>query len=581
MKENYTIGINFLHSDTSACIFKNNELIAASEEERFTRVKHTSFFPENSIKYCLNEAQINLSNVDYITINSNPFTSLLRKIYFILTNPFSLKIVFQSIKNTKSKISLKNQILKIDPINKFKGDIKFIDHHESHIASSMFSSNFEESVNLSLDGFGDFASCAWGLKNKDNFKIDNKIYFPHSLGIFYQSLTQFLGFKYYGDEYKVMGLSPYGQPKFRNEIAKLVIKTDYGFKLNLDYFRHHKQKIFHINEDGQFVYENLYSKKLLDLLGTERRPNEKLEQKHMDLAKSIQVVYEDIFFHILNLLNKKYKNVHNLTLSGGCAMNSVANGKISNNSNFKNIYICPNPGDAGGSVGSSLSFLKKNFNYQFDIKKYSYLGNSFTNDEIFEILEKEKIKSQYKIQIFENEKLYSFVTDHLKKGNVIGWFQGKMEWGPRALGNRSIIADARNPKIKEIINSKIKRRESFRPFAPSILEECVGEWFEEKKKVPYMSEVYKIKSEKRKIIPGVTHVDGTGRLQTVNKKDNERYYNLIKYFFENTNVPIILNTSFNENEPIVNKPIEAINCFKRTSMDVLVLENWVISRNQA
>lgn len=581
MKENYTIGINFLHSDTSACIFKNNELIAASEEERFTRVKHTSFFPENSIKYCLNEAQINLSNVDYITINSNPFTSLLRKIYFILTNPFSLKIVFQSIKNTKSKISLKNQILKIDPINKFKGDIKFIDHHESHIASSMFSSNFEESVNLSLDGFGDFASCAWGLKNKDNFKIDNKIYFPHSLGIFYQSLTQFLGFKYYGDEYKVMGLSPYGQPKFRNEIAKLVIKTDYGFKLNLDYFRHHKQKIFHINENGQFVYENLYSKKLLDLLGTERRPNEKLEQKHMDLAKSIQVVYEDIFFHILNLLNKKYKNVHNLTLSGGCAMNSVANGKISNNSNFKNIYICPNPGDAGGSVGSSLSFLKKNFNYQFDIKKYSYLGNSFTNDEIFEILEKEKIKSQYKIQIFENEKLYSFVTDHLKKGNVIGWFQGKMEWGPRALGNRSIIADARNPKIKEIINSKIKRRESFRPFAPSILEECVGEWFEEKKKVPYMSEVYKIKSEKRKIIPGVTHVDGTGRLQTVNKKDNERYYNLIKYFFENTNVPIILNTSFNENEPIVNKPIEAINCFKRTSMDVLVLENWVISRNQA
>lgn len=580
MKTSYTIGINFLHSDTSACIFKNNKLIAAYEEERFTRVKHTSFFPTNAIKHCLNEAQIHLSDVDYITINSNPFSSLIKKIGFIISNPFSLGIVFQSIKNTKNKISLKKKIFKIDPINRFKGKIKFIDHHESHIASSMFSSNFKDSVNLSLDGFGDFASCAWGLRYQDNLKLDNKIYFPHSLGIFYQSLTQFLGFKSYGDEYKVMGLSPYGKPKFYNEISELIKKNNKGFKLNLDYFRHHKQKIFHISENGQFVYENLYSKKLLDLLGKNRNPHEKIEQRHMDLAKSIQAVYEDVFFHILNLLNKKYKNVQNLTLSGGCAMNSVANGKILSNTKFKNIYINPNPGDAGGSVGSSLSFLKKKFNYEFDLKNYSYLGNSFTNNEISKILDEEKISSEFNQEYLENNKLYPYITNHLVKGNVIGLFQGRMEWGPRALGNRSIIADARNPKIKDIINNKIKRRESFRPFAPSILEEYVGDWFEEKNKVPYMSEVYKIKQEKQKIIPGVTHVDGTGRLQTVNKNDNEKYYNLIKNFFENTNVPIILNTSFNENEPIVNKPIEAINCFKRTKMDVLVLENWVISRNQ-
>ena len=580
MKTSYTIGINFLHSDTSACIFKNNKLIAAYEEERFTRVKHTSFFPTNAIKHCLNEAQIHLSDVDYITINSNPFSSLIKKIGFIISNPFSLGIVFQSIKNTKNKISLKKKIFKIDPINRFKGKIKFIDHHESHIASSMFSSNFKDSVNLSLDGFGDFASCAWGLRYQDNLKLDNKIYFPHSLGIFYQSLTQFLGFKSYGDEYKVMGLSPYGKPKFYNEISELIKKNNKGFKLNLDYFRHHKQKIFHISENGQFVYENLYSKKLLDLLGKNRNPHEKIEQRHMDLAKSIQAVYEDVFFHILNLLNKKYKNVQNLTLSGGCAMNSVANGKILSNTKFKNIYINPNPGDAGGSVGSSLSFLKKKFNYEFDVKNYSYLGNSFTNNEISKILDEEKISSEFNQEYLENNKLYPYITNHLVKGNVIGLFQGRMEWGPRALGNRSIIADARNPKIKDIINNKIKRRESFRPFAPSILEEYVGDWFEEKNKVPYMSEVYKIKQEKQKIIPGVTHVDGTGRLQTVNKNDNEKYYNLIKNFFENTNVPIILNTSFNENEPIVNKPIEAINCFKRTKMDVLVLENWVISRNQ-
>ncbi len=580
MKTNYTIGINFLHSDTSACIFKNNKLIAASEEERFLRVKHTSLFPENAIKYCLSEAKINLSDVDFITINSNPFSSLLKKIGFIFLNPFSLGIAFQSIRNTKSKISLKKQILKIDPINRFKGKIKFIDHHESHIASSMFSCGYKESVNLSLDGFGDFASCAWGLSYQDNFKLDNKIYFPHSLGIFYQSLTQFLGFKSYGDEYKVMGLSPYGEPKFYKEISKLVIKNNKGFKLNLDYFKHHKQKIFHVSENGQFIYENLYSKKLLDLLGKNRNSNDKIDQRHMDIAKSTQAVYEDVFFHILNLLNKKYKDIYNLNLSGGCAMNSVANGKILSNTKFKNIYISPNPGDAGGSVGSSLSFLKKELNYEFDIKNYSYLGNSFTNEEIFKVLNKEKISLQFNLEYLENEKLYSFLTSHLLKGNVIGFFQGRMEWGPRALGNRSIIADARNPKIKDIINSKIKRRESFRPFAPSILEEYVGDWFELKKKVPYMSEVYKIKEEKQKIIPGVTHVDGTGRLQTVNKTDNEKYYNLIKNFFENTNVPIILNTSFNENEPIVNKPVEAINCFKRTKMDVLVLENWVISRNQ-
>jgi len=296
------------------------------------------------------------------------------------------------------------------------------------------------------------------------------------------------------------------------------------------------------------------------------------------LAKSVQTVYEDIFFHLLNIIYKKY-NVENLSISGGCAMNSVANGKIIKNTNFKNIYISPNPGDAGGSVGSASIYINKKYKKKFHVQNYAYLGNSYKNDEILKVLKENSIDDKFEVKFLDDNDLYSRVSKSLTEEKIVGWFQEKMEWGPRALGNRSILADARNPKIKDIINSKIKRRESFRPFAPSILEDQVTNWFEVDKKVPFMSEVYLIKSEKKKLIPGVTHVDGTGRLQTVSFNNNPRYYNLIKQFFNITKVPIILNTSFNENEPIVNKPIEAINCFERTSMDILVLGNWFIFRN--
>lgn len=574
----FTLGINFLHSDSSACLFKNNKLIAASEEERFTRFKHTGIFPKNSIIFCLNFANIKLSDVEYVTINSNPFSSLLKKFFFLVKNPASFKIAVNSLKNSKKKISLVNRINEIDKINKFKGKIKYIDHHESHIASSLYFSDFKESINVSVDGFGDFVSCAWGIYKNNKLKITNKINFPHSLGIFYQSITQFLGFNNYGDEYKVMGLSPYGKPKYKDEISKLIYKTQNGFKLNLEYFLHHKQNVFEINNNGQFIYKDLFSNKIINLLGKKRLIDQKIEQKHMDLARSAQDIYEDIFLHILKLAHSKNDNIKNLNLSGGCAMNSVANGKILNNTNFKNIYISPNPGDAGGSIGSSLIFLDKNFNYNFDVENYSYLGNSFSNDEISNILKRKKLNKTFDVNFFEDYDLYDLISNQLINEKIVGWFKGRMEWGPRSLGNRSILADARNPKMKDIINKKIKRRESFRPFAPSILEEYVSDWFEVKKKVPFMSEVYKIKKDKRNIIPSVSHVDGTGRLQTVNIKNNEKYYQLIKNFFKQTKVPIILNTSFNENEPIVNNPLEAINCFERTNMDTLVLENWVISR---
>tara|TARA_B100000787_G_scaffold141355_1_gene110445 strand:+ start:10459 stop:12183 length:1725 start_codon:yes stop_codon:yes gene_type:complete len=572
----YILGINFLHSDSSACLFKDGHLICATEEERFTRIKHTMAFPIEAINYCLKSEKLDISMIDVITINSNPISSLLRKILFILQSPTSIAIAFSSISNSRKKLNLKNYISKIDSKKKFNGSIKYIDHHESHIASSLFFNNFNECVNLSIDGFGDFVSCAWGHSTENNIKLDKKIYFPHSLGIFYQAMTQYLGFKNYGDEYKVMGLSSYGEPKYVNEVSKLIKKDKEGFKLNLDYFLHHKKSILSTNND-QAIYKNLYSKKLIELLGDERKNDEKITKKHMDLAKSIQTVYENIFFYMLENLYKKYKS-DNLSLSGGCAMNSVANGKIIEKTSFKKIYTSPNPGDAGGSVGSASVYIYNSLNKPISVKNYAYLGSKYDLEYIKKILDKNNLIKKYKVNYLDDDQLYKKIALALSESKIIGWFQGSAEWGARALGNRSIIADARNPKIKDIINSKIKRRESFRPFAPSILYEKMNEWFDIDKEVPFMSEVYPIKKEKISLLPGITHVDGTGRLQTVKKQNNLKYYNLIKSFYELTGVPIILNTSFNENEPIVNNPTEAIECFDRTDMDLLVLENYVISR---
>ena len=575
----YTIGINFLHSDSSACIFTDDKLIAAVEEERFTRSKHTSKFPINSIKFCLEEANISISDVNFVTINTNPYSSLLKKSLFTITNLSSIRVALRSILNTTKKFKIIDHLNDVEKNNTFNGEIKYVDHHTSHIASSLYFSEFDKCANISVDGFGDFASTSWGFYDKGKLKIKKKIHFPHSLGIFYQSLTQFLGFKSYGDEYKLMGLSSYGDAKYCEELSKIIKKTKNGFELNLKYFLHHKEKIFDINEHGQFIYKNLYTKKIQETFGNERKTNEKINQFHLDLAKSVQETYEDIFFHLLNIVYKEFK-VDNLTISGGCAMNSVANGKIKSNSEFKNIYISPNPGDGGGSVGSASYFLNTEFNYHLKVNNYAYLGSQFNNKNIKKIIDLKKLDTNnFKLAFIDKSKIYSKTAELIIQEKVVGWFQGKMEWGPRALGNRSILADARNPNIKELINSKIKRRESFRPFAPSILKNYLLDWFEADCNVPYMSEVYLIKSAKRKLIPGVTHVDGTGRLQTVTAQNNLDYFNLINKFYEITNVPLILNTSFNENEPIVNRPEEAIDCFLRTNMDALVLENWVIERN--
>ena len=579
----YILGINAYHPDSSACIINDGVLITAIEEERITRIKHWAGFPILSIKHCLKEANIKLSDVDYISINRDPKVNLFKKFLHILRYMPSLYLILDRLK-FKKKYETLNKILKKDfSEDKFKGKIINIEHHEAHLSSAFNVSPFKESCIISVDAFGDFSSTAWGYGLNNNIKIENKIFFPHSLGAFYSSITQFLGFNNYGDEYKVMGLAPYGKPTLVDKLEKiLILKEDGTFKLNLDYYVFHKSFHNYDFENGELKIGNLYSNKMCEILGKPRGKNDEINQFHKDLAHSTQALYEKAFFNLLNKIYKIYK-IENICIAGGCGMNSVANGKIKKFTPFKKVYIQPAAGDAGGALGAAYTtwhkILKKE--KKFTMKHASW-GNSYTNDQISLVIDKEKNRLENQsceVSYFEKDNILTEkIAKEISNGKVVGWFHGKMEWGPRALGNRSILADPRRLDMQEILNIKIKRRESFRPFAPSIMRDHVSDWFETDDEVPFMMKVFQIKKDKRKIIPAVTHVDGSGRLQTVYKETNKRYYNLINNFYEITNVPLVLNTSFNENEPIICKPEEAIDCFLRTKMDVLVLENFIISR---
>jgi len=578
------IGINAYHADSSACLVIDGKLINAVEEERFTRIKHWAGFPIQSIKFCLENANLKISDIDKISLNFDPNANLLKKILFIIKKKPSVGLILNRLKRKKKYQSIKTILDKEFTDDKFKGDIENIEHHYAHLSSAYHVSPFDKACVLSVDGFGDFASTAWGYGNKNEIKIDKKIYFPHSLGIFYQAITQYLGFKNYGDEYKIMGLAPYGKPTYVNELKKIVkLKSNGDFELNLNYFKFFKKNFSYKWDSGKVIIDDLYSNELIKLLGPDKEKTETIDDFHKDIAHSTQKLYEEAFLNILNNLYNKYQN-DNLCIAGGCGMNSVANGKIKNHTKFKNIYIQPAAGDAGGSIGAAFATHFKNPNNKRSFHmNHAYWGTSFNENEILQCLKdnEQKIKDekcQY-THIEDDLKLSETVANEISKGKVIGWFQGKMEWGPRALGNRSILGDPRRADMKDILNLKIKRRESFRPFAPSIIREYVKDWFENDDEVPFMMKVYQIKPEKRKEIPAVTHVDGSGRLQTVYRETNDKYYNLIKAFYKLTNVPILLNTSFNENEPIVSSPQEALDCFLRTKMDMLVIGNNIIKRN--
>jgi len=581
----YILGINAYHGDSSACLINDGEMISASEEERFRRIKHWAGFPSESIKSCLEQAGIEIGQIDHIAINSDPKANLIKKIGFTLTKRPELSLVMDRLKNAKERASVKDELEKTFPGYQCKAKIHQVEHHQCHLASSFLVSPFDKAVVVSVDGFGDFASAAWGFGDGNVVETDDKVYFPHSLGIFYQALTQYIGFPNYGDEYKVMGLAPYGEPTFLEKLRKIVLlQNDGSFKLELKYFRHHSEKIEYEWDNNSPKVGTLYTSALDELLGCERKADDSLDQVHKDLARSIQAMYEEAFFHLLNKLHGKYK-VDNLALAGGCAMNSVANGKVYDNTPFKKCYIQSAAGDAGGAIGAAYETWAKLTNSKREfVMDHSYWGPEFSEEYIDNMLSTEKSRLDDEnciIKKIDNEdELCERTAQAISEGLVIGWFQGKMEWGPRALGNRSILGDPRRSDMKDILNLKIKRRESFRPFAPSIIREAVSDWFETDDDVPFMMKVFKIKKEKQSEIPAVTHADGSGRLQTVSSSTNSRYHNLITKFGGITGVPLVLNTSFNENEPVVCTPDEALNCFLRTKMDVLVLNNFYVERKQ-
>ena len=579
----YVLGLNAFHADSSACLLKDGELLAAAEEERFRRIKHWAGFPSEAIRYCLSVAGIELEQLDHVAINRSPGAHIGRKIAYTLLRRPELGLVASRLRNRRSWAAIGALLQGAFPGASFAGRIHKVAHHYAHLASAFYASPYEEAVAVSIDGYGDFVSAAWGIGRGRELRMTGQIYFPHSLGIFYQALTQYLGFTTYGDEYKVMGLAPYGAPRFMSEMRQIVLLRPAGsFRLDLRFFRHQSENIPYEWNDGPPSIGTFYTPLLDELLGGARSKEREIEQRHRDIARSMQAMYEEAVLHLLNHLHGRYP-VPAIALAGGCAFNSVANGRIRRHTPFRAVYVQPAAGDAGGAVGAAYAVWHRLAaqGARFPMA-HAYWGPEFGDDGLAAILgaRAPDIRSQgCRLRRIEDEAdLCREVARAIADGNVIGWFQGRMEWGPRALGNRSICCDPRRVDMKDLLNRKIKRRESFRPFAPSVLREAVPAWFEVDDDVPFMMKVYPIRAEKRASIPAVTHVDGSGRLQTVEQASNPRFYRLIKAFEALTGVPMLLNTSFNENEPVVCRPEEALDCFLRTRMDMLVLGTFVIER---
>jgi len=571
------LGINAYHADASAAIFVDGKLIAATEEERFTRVKHWAGFPSMAVLFCLKEAGINIEQVDYFAIGRDPKAKFFKKILYVLANPGgSAATIKDRFSNSRKVAGIDEELSALSGMaaHLFKNKIVNVEHHRSHLASAFFASPFEKAACLSIDGSGDFTTTMTAVGKTNSIEVLQSLDFPHSLGIFYTAFTQLLGFPHYGDEYKVMGMAPYGEPLFVDKLHDVVtLSTDGLFKLNLQYFRKGTQGIITYNENHVPMVAPLFSELMIEKFGNPRKNKEELNAYHKNLAASVQRFTEEVIFHVLNHLHKQ-TGLTDVCIAGGVAQNSVANGKITRNTPFKNVYIPSAGHDAGISMGAALFVQHQQKNMQRSPIFSAYTGSKWTNEEIIALLKKENISFRQ----LPDEELYEAVVNRLINGGVVGWMNGRAEFGPRALGARAIIADPRRKDAKEILNTKIKRRESFRPFAPSILKEFVHEYFEIDEPVPFMEKVFPIKIEKQENIPAVTHVDGSGRLQTVDKDISPRYYQLIDTFRKKTGVPILLNTSFNENEPIVNSPAEALACFLRTNMDMLVMENCLVER---
>ena len=574
----YILGINAYHGDAAAAIIRDGRLIAAVEEERFNRCKHSAGFPIHAIRYCLDAAGIGLEDLDHIGVSRDPSAHLHKKILFAAMRVAShARQIKDRLGNAAKVRDLKDDLARVFNVPKKQLRARFhnIEHHRAHLASCFFVSPFERAALLSIDGFGDFISTMWAQGEGNSIEVLGQVEYPHSTGIVYTATTQFLGFPHYGDEGKVMGLAPYGQPRFIDQFRDIIRTEENGqFRLNLDYFRHHSEGVEMTWDSGSPVIGRIFSDEYARLFGPPRVAGAALTDRERDIAASLQLRLEEVGFHVLNHLHQQ-TGLTDLGLAGGVAYNSVMNGKILLNTPFKRLFIQPAAGDSGTALGVCYQIYNGILKGERgEVMSGAYTGPEFSNDEIRSVLEQSALPYEH----YTDGELTKRAARDISDGLVVGWFQGRMEFGPRALGNRSIVVDPRRADMKEILNDRIKKREPFRPFAPSILEERVADYFEQMHPAPTMLMVYQIKEERWNEIPAVTHVDGSGRLQTVSREVNERYYQLISDFAALTGVPVILNTSFNDNEPIVCTPQEAIDCFRKTKMDVLYLGNYAVRR---
>jgi carbamoyltransferase len=578
------LGLNAYHGDVSAALVVDGRLVAAVEEERYRRIKHCAGFPQSAAAGCLRMAGLEPSAVDLFAVSRDPRAHWWRKALF-LARRRPRGMVADRASNLGRIRGLPETIaasLGLDAVS-VRARTRFIEHHPAHLASAAFVGPFDSAAVCAIDGFGDFVSTSWGRLNGTTMTVDRRVFFPHSLGLLYLAVTQYLGFPKYGDEFKVMGLAPYGEPRLVRTLESLVrLHDDGGFELDLSYFRHWSQGVQMTWSDGEPAIGDVFTPKLEALLGPRRRPDEPLTAHHEAVAASLQVVFENAALHVLDRVQRATAAT-SLCLAGGCAMNSVANGKIRERTRFERVFIQPAAADNGTSLGAAfVAWHGASSAPRAFVLEHALWGPSFDDREVEAVLDAHaravEARACRRQTWTDADALDAWTASQIAAGRIVGWFQGRMEWGARALGNRSILADPRRADMRDVINTRIKYREKFRPFAPSVLEEAIDEYFVGAAPDPFMLHVYPVRADKRDVVPAVTHVDGTGRLQTVSRRSNPRYWSLIRAFHRLTGVPMLLNTSFNENEPIVLRPEEALDCFLRTSMDVLVMGAHVLER---
>ena len=573
------LGLNMFHADASAAIIDDGKVLFAVAEERLNRKKHFAGFPALAVKACLEAAGARISDLDHVAVGQDSDAHLAKKVQYAVANPTR---ILNFIKMRQRKEAMRDvRSLLATSLDADASCMKFqehhVEHHLAHIASAYYCSPWDRAAGFSYDGSGDFVSTMMARCEGNSIEVLERVFLPHSLGSFYTMLCEFIGYKKYGDEGKVMGLAPYGKDTYCEKLRQLIHLRNGGFQLEMQYFQPlGSNQGMEVLANGSVELARHFSDRMCDLFGEPREPHSEITQRDMDLAFAMQQRFEEVFFHLLNQLYKKVP-CQNLAMAGGCALNSVANGKVFTKTPFRQTWIQPAAGDEGLAIGAALhtyhSVLNQPRSYEL---KNSYLGSEFSDSQIEQTLKSCRLKYRK----LAREQLLETVADQIATGNVVGWFQGRMEWGPRALGNRSILAHPGLATMKDVLNARIKHREWFRPFAPSILAEHQHEFFEHDHPSPFMLHVYKIRPEKRAELCAVNHVDDTGRLQSVAREENPLYYDLIKTFQKKTGTPVVLNTSFNENEPIVCAPQEAIDCFSRTRMDVLAIGPFLALKSE-